>query len=414
MTARRTGMADRPESGEGSDRARQAPRIAASLRERRNDLRPAAPLMERLLHELGAQPAFAEAVLGDLAEERARRRGQDGAAAADWWYAREAFRSAPHLAWNAMRHGGARGRVRAGGLLAAIALLPLGVLALLQLRDGPPAFLVVEGQRGRSTADGLVINNRKPVRLEMHVLDAKGRALPSGDVRYRWVSGTPLPVSPRGVVTCTRRGDATVRASVGTVATSVFLRCRPVREISADIREDLVAGGVPQDLNVTALGADHRPVDLIAGELRVEDSTIATLSGARIRPLAPGETVVRVRIGDVKELIYVSVFEPVRTLNGLRAGQERVIAPVHLARGDTIRWALPRGLFWLRWHPASAAQPMPDFAVDGPIVCMPWFGPRGHVAGCVVRGPGAWIRLTRSPDARGEIVGRFALEMRVP
>jgi hypothetical protein len=112
--------------------------------------------------------------------------------------------------------------------------------------------------------------------------------------------------------------------------------------------------------------------------------------------------------------MWVSVFEPVRTLEGLRPGQRQVVAPLRLAPGDTIRWPLPRGLFWLRYDPASDAQARPAFAMDGPIVCMPYFGPANDMAGCLVRGPGASVRITRPAKATGEITGSLWLEMRDP
>ena len=58
---------------------------------------------EHLLAALGADPAFRDAVLGDLAEEHAERTARDGARAAARWYRREALRAAPHLLWSALR-----------------------------------------------------------------------------------------------------------------------------------------------------------------------------------------------------------------------------------------------------------------------------------------------------------------------
>ena len=52
---------------------------------------------ERLLTALGASAAYRDAVLGDLAEEFARRAACDGPHAARGWYWREALRATPHL-----------------------------------------------------------------------------------------------------------------------------------------------------------------------------------------------------------------------------------------------------------------------------------------------------------------------------
>jgi len=62
----------------------------------------------------------------------------------------------------------------------------------------PPARLVA------GSADTVVVNNVRPVRLPMQVLDASGHALPDTGVRYTWTSGLPVAVSTRGVATCSR------------------------------------------------------------------------------------------------------------------------------------------------------------------------------------------------------------------
>jgi hypothetical protein len=389
--------------------ARRIPRLAMPLRERRSGARTGSPFAERLLHELGAHPSFADAVLGDLAEERARREREESSVSAHWWYVREAFRSAPHLVWNAVRHGGWRGRARAAAVLLGVALAPTAALIALLLRDGPPVRLVVEGQHGAALSDGLVLNSRRPVQLEMRVLDAKGRVLPSTDVRYHWTSGLPLSVTPSGVVTCKHPGDATVRASLGAVETSVLLRCRPVKEVKAQMGMNFVVGDSGKDLRFAALAPNGWPVDLLAGEVHVLDSTVATLKGMRIRPVAPGRTTVIVRIGDGESWTGVSVYEPVRTLEGLRRDQRLVVVPVRLARGDTIRWPLPMGLFFLHYNRTSAAQPIPTFAVDGLIMCMPDFGPTVDDTWCLVRAPGASVRISHPVTVAGEIVGSLAL-----
>jgi hypothetical protein len=275
------------------------------------------------------------------------------------------------------------------------------------LRNGPPARLVADGQGGGS--DGIVLNTRHPVQLAMRALDAEGRPLRSAHVQYRWMSGAPLRVTPDGVVTCTGRGDAMVRASAGAVATTLLLRCRPVKKVSAEWELNLLAGGSERELAFTALDPAGRAVDLLTGELHVKDSTIATLEGTRIRPVSPGHTMVTVRIGDGEAWIGVTVYEPVRTLSGLRPDQRSVVAPVRLARGDTIRWSLPVGRFWLRYSRASAAQPMPALAVDGLIMCMPELGPSVDVA-CLVRAPGATLRIAHPGTTAGEIAGSLALE----
>ena len=65
------------------------------------------------------------------------------------------------------------------------------------------------------------------------------------------------------------------------------------------------------------------------------------LAEEKVGPVAPGQTILQVRIGDDEAWAPVVVYEPVRTLEGLRDDQMVVVAPVRLARGDTIRWPLP-------------------------------------------------------------------------
>jgi hypothetical protein len=393
-------------------KARRAPRIAASLRERRNDFRPIPPWPERLLGAIGADPSFAEAVLGDLAEERALRRKQQGRVAAQLWYAREALRAVPYLLWNAVRHGGRSGRIRVAALLAALSAPPL-LIAALVLRDAPPASLVFEGQRGSDVPNGVVLNTRHPVQLVTRVLDTRGRALPSGTVRYEWRAGAPVAVTPSGVVTCNEYGDAEVRASAGPVATTLLVRCRPVNEIHGDMVMSLIAGGPGGDLPFTAHAPNGRLEWLVAFDARVEDSAVATVRGLHVRPIAPGTTVATVNIGDARARVWVNVYEPVRTLAGLRPDQRLVSAPVHLALRDTIQWPLPTGQFWLRFTPVSRSQPVPRIVVHGQITCVPAFGPTDQ-ARCLVRAPGASVRITHPRGPRGEIVGNLSLERRDP
>ena len=384
------------------------PRASASLRRYAEGNRTASlPLLERLLHFIGADVAFAEDVLGDLNEERARRRERDGARSASWWYTREALRSAPHLAWNAVQHGGARGRAHVAGLVALLALL-LTVAVVVVLRYGNPVAvrLEVDAQHAAKASDGIIVNTRHPVFLAMRALDAKGRTLTSKDVRYRWMSGVPIAVTANGVVTCSYAGDAMVRASLGAVATTVRIKCMPVRQVQADMWIQFAAGDPSKQLSFVALDPDGMPVNRLAGMLRVRDSTIATLKNGRIYPLSPGHTEVFMKFGDGSAVTQISVYERVATFEGLRDDQRFVIAPVRLARGETIRWPLPRGLFWLQYHPAPGSLPRPTFAVDGPVMCLP--SPSVEAVHCLVRGAGASVRLSHLGATRLE--GALSIE----
>jgi hypothetical protein len=371
------------------------PRMSSSLRRYADGNRTASrPRVEQLLHFIGADLAFADDVLGDLAEERVRRTARDGALFASWWYIGEAFRAAPHLAWNAILHGGQRGRAHVAAIVAAMALVLTA--AVVGLRGGGPVAvrLEVDAQRTARTSDGVIVNSRYPALLAMRAFDAQGQVLKSTGVRYQWISGAPISVAANGIVTCSYAGDALLRASLDAVATTVRIKCLPVKEVLAHTWIHLVAGASSEELSFVALDPDGLPVNRLAGVLRVKDSTIATLHNGRIHPLSPGHTEVVMRFGEGEARSQVSVYERVGTFDGLRVDQRFVIAPVRLARGDTIRWPLPQGLFWLQYHAHPNTQPIPKLAVDGPIVCMPAFGPSVERVNCLARGAGASVRIT--------------------
>jgi hypothetical protein len=297
---------------------------------------------ERLLCALGADPGFVQALLGDLAEERAARSADHGARSARCWYVREALRSSPYLVASAAR--GASWRRR------ATALLCLGVLAFavtfavrrILANGGAPAQLLANGGGG----DGAVINNVRPVRLSTQVLDSAGHVLPDTGVRYRWLSGTPLGVTSRGVATCTQAGDAVVGASLGQLSTQLVLMCRPVHRVNASAEVNLVVGdsaGVP----FLAYDAKGSIVSLLRGELSVEDSSVATLAVAAddtrfVRARAPGFTILDVHIGDRIASAGVHVYERASSLEGIRPGQSLAV-PVELRGGDMREWHLPAG-----------------------------------------------------------------------
>lgn len=386
-------------------------------------------LTDRTLLALGADPAFIADLLGDLSEEYAYRAECDGTYAAKWWYAREIIRSTPHLIWSAMRHGSASARTRLAVYMLTVAL-SLSVITIAWLtRSGPPARLIAGAG---NDSDGIVVNNFGPVQLSMRVLDAAGHRLERTDVRFQQVSGAPIPVSPRGVIKCTRRGDVIMRASLATLTRDFVIHCQPVRKIRDAGWGNFVIGDPAGALTVDAIGLDGKPVTRIAARLRVLDSTIATPDASgRLRPLRPGHTSVDMEIGDRGARTEVTVFEPVRTFEGLRADQRWVVAPIRITRGASLRLPLPTGVYFLTFSAdSSEAPPARGFArlgsgssptvqspvnmsVAGLITCTRMPGVRPDVLGayCVARTPGATLILTYSgAGGPNEIVGSLALE----
>jgi hypothetical protein len=382
-------------------------------------VRPAAQpaprsLGERLWQSLGAEPAFAEAVLGDLAEEHAGRAARDGGLFAALWYVREAVRSAPHLIANAIRHGSPRARARLAACFAVAALAVSGSVAALMLRNGPPARLAGIGDTG----DGIVVNNVRPVQLEMQVLDAAGHVLqPKDSVRFAWASGARIEVSPTGVVTCDRRGTATVRATYGAVTTKMDVRCYPVRELESSTWLNFVEGEKARALPFAAVGLNGERVTQLRGAVTVVDSDVAALSGAWVRPRAVGATAVTVEIGDFRTDMRVRVHELVSSFAGLRPEQRLVARPVRLARGDTVNWAIPKGVFWVKYLPRNRSDTPPTITMHGPAGCSP--GDGMHVFRlvveeyskyCLVHADGATVTVAHGEHGPDIIDGFVALE----
>lgn len=388
-----------------------------------------AMLTDRALLALGGDPAFIADLLGDLSEEYTYRAAHDGVYTARLWYVREVVRSTPHLVWNAIRHGTPAARARLAAYILAV-IVSLSVLAIVWVtRNGPPARLLA----GAGTdSDGIVVNNLGPVQLSMRVLDAAGHLLERTDVHYQRVSGAPMQVSTRGVIKCAQRGEAIVRASLAALNRDFVIHCQPVRTIRSAGWGNFVVGQPAGTLSVDAIGLDGQPVTRIAATLRVEDSTVATLdSSGQLRPLRPGQTWIDIEIGDRRAGDVVTVYEPVRTFEGLRPDQRWVVAPLRLARGASIRWPLPTGVFFLTFSADSSEAPPTrgfvglgsgssptvqspiNMSVAGLIVCtrMDVFQPGVLGAHCLARAPGATLILTYSgPGVSHEIVGSLALE----
>jgi hypothetical protein len=265
-----------------------------------------------------------------------------------------------------------------------------------------PAQLIANA----ATGDGIVINNAKPVQLSMRVLNARGKALPDSGVRYRWLSGAPIPVSPRGVATCTQPGDAVVRASLGALATRLVLRCRPVHDLRTMGAADLVLGDSGVRVTFQALDKRGQEVSLLRGEISVEDSAVATLDvaadGTRIvRPRAPGRTFLDLHIGDQDRGAMVRVFQRATSVEGIRKGQYLAV-PVDLAGGEVRQWQLPGGPepYSLSVLPDGDGDRLPRLAIVG-ANCISDFGSEGLY--CVaLHGATVFVYHSRDRDQRAE------------
>lgn len=309
------------------------------------------PLPERVLLALGVDPDFAEAVLGDMAEEYALRAARDGIGAARWWYSREVLRSAPHFLRSWFRYASRYERLRLAAFLGGLVLTSLLVLVALSARNGPPARL------DAGTSDTVIVNSREPVTLPVQVLDAAGHVLRVTGVRYQWVSGAPLRMSAAGQVTCEQRGDALVRASFGALSRSFLLRCRPIRRL-VEWRGMplLVVGQSDQELPIRAIGVDGTPETILAGSATVQDSQVASLNGLSVYPKAPGATTVDVWVGGRVDVIPIAVFKRVNSSDVLRPFQFFAVSPLRLTSGETRQWHLPGGKYFVSFRSDTVAS----------------------------------------------------------
>ena len=249
----------------------------------------------------------------------------------------------------------------AGGALAAVMLLATACA-------GPPARLVA------GSSDTLVVNNERPARLPVRVLDARGHVLPDSGLRFARTAGDAILVSPSGEVTCPRPGDAVVRASIGAARRDFHVLCRPLHRLDAAGAVRLVLGDSAQFLPIYASGADNRPVTQLAATLKIMDSTIATLDGLRVRARAPGETRVGVWAGERFTWVGVLVFGRATSPEGIRPGQNLAL-PVRLASGETRRWRLPAGRYRLSMLPDVPDTARPRLATeDAGCMRLSWGG----------------------------------------
>lgn len=280
-------------------------------------------------------------------------------------------------------------------------ILPIAFLGTIACNK-PPARLVA------GIADTVIVNNRRPVPLPIRVLDARGNVLPDTGVRYHWASGMPVSISATGVVTCTQSGDAMVQASLGALATHVVLRCRPVRDVHALRMMNLVVGDPPQELPFEAIGIDGQPVTLLAGNVTVEDSSVATVEGLSVRARAGGSTGMTMRVGDRRAFAEVHVYDRAVTPERIRPGQHLAM-PVRLAGGEMRRWRLAASpeTYYVTMLPDRNDQELPALTIIG-ASCGP--GMDAHSFFCLARNDASvTVYHPRNIDPAKKLSGTLAV-----
>ncbi len=371
-----------------------------------------APATERAFASLGADPAFLADVLGDLVEERVVRTERDGAWSARWWYFRECVRSTPHLLRNAVQHGGAPTLAKLG-LIAAIVLGSLGLALFLYL--GAPARLL---PNVGEVANGVVVNNIDPVYLQMRVLDRKGKEIEAKGLQFRQIGGAPLQITEEGLVGCNARSDAKVRVTMGRLATDIDVLCRPVRDLRATVWMDFLTGDSSVKLPFVAVGVDGREVSELRGRIRVADSSVATVDGATIRPLRAGRTTIDLNIGDRFVRVGVAVHRVVKAFAELRPTDVAIAVPIAVAQGDTLRWELPRGVYWIKYLSRRPGEAPPSILVEGDAGCVKDDPLRARIPirdvyarYCLVRAGGAHVVIAHGAEGLPVVEGALALEV---
>lgn len=201
--------------------------------------------------------------------------------------------------------------------------------------------------------------------------------MPDTSVRFAWISGDTIPISATGVVTCSSSADATIRASLGELATNAALHCRPVEKVRMRAPIQFV---IPDDtsetVRVEATDAEGNYVSLLSASITIVDTTVATIDGDRVIPRAPGSTVAGVRVGNRDAGAGVHVYERVNTLSGLRPNQKLAAVVLNLSPGESREWEIGRGGWMITMLPEDDESGI-RLRIDG-ADCRPGFTPRRY------------------------------------
>lgn len=269
-------------------------------------------------------------------------------------------------------------------------------------------------------SDTIIVNNRAPSPLPLRALDVAGREVPGAPIRFTWVGGDTLPIDSSGTVSCTRSGNFAVRATLGSMATRVVVRCRPVEYLRIPGPLQFILGdsatSQPLALPVEAYGPDGRRVIEFAGSAQVNDSRVAALRGLTVIPRTRGITLAGVTVGDRSAAIGVHIYQRVSSLAALDTllsvpFEQRLFAvPLRLEHGEYQRQYLPPGGWMLAMLPEEDDPDGIRLRVEG-AACQAHLLNAPRRFGCNT-GPGASVIVYRSlgrrtaPVATGELLVR--------
>jgi hypothetical protein len=265
---------------------------------------------------------------------------------------------------------------------------------------GAPARLVA------ARADTVYVNSRHAAQLPIRVLDSAGHELPARGIRYAWLSGDSLAITDSGRVTCARRLDATVRASLGDLSTRFVVHCRPIAGIRFvfDGGVPLYVGGPSHELALPAIGVDGEPVSELAATVTVGDTNVAALHGLTVEPRGAGSTSAEFDFGDCVWAVGIEVAERVPSPDSLRAREDLFLeSPLRLVDGEVRGWRLPRGEYRVALVPALGAARLALSTTA--MNCSRWLGSDTDLHCIALAGASVDVRNPRPAGAGGTLTG---------
>ena len=216
-------------------------------------------------------------------------------------------------------------------------------------------------------SDTLVVSGRYPTTLPVRAVDARGRTAVGAPVRFSRVGGDTLPLSPTGVVTCSRSGDIAVRAALGSLTKQFLVQCRLVSYVQIPGPLQFILGdsalSQPLQVPVSAYGADGRPLNHFVASIGVGDSDIAIVRGNSLSARRRGITFVAARVGNRDAGMGVHVYQRVASLGAIdtllrvRPEMRLFAVPLSLEPGDFLRQHLPRGNWMVVMLPEEDVAP---------------------------------------------------------
>jgi hypothetical protein len=154
---------------------------------------------------------------------------------------------------------------------------------------------------------------------------------------------------------------------------------------------------------------------MLAGTLRILDSSVAELRGLTVYPRARGETMVELDLGECLWDIGVFVSERVATPAHIRYADDIFLeSPLRLVDGERRGWKLPRGEYRVGLHTQAGAGAKLMLNTNA-MNCVPWIT-GGQDYHCVaLDGASADVRNPRRAGRGGELYGElFVQRMDLP